>query len=44
MGITRDTLRSYLKQVFMKTEARRQAELIGMVLNSPAIFANGSER
>ncbi|HSH43060.1 MAG TPA: helix-turn-helix transcriptional regulator [Arenicellales bacterium] len=41
MRITRDTLRSYLKQVFMKTGARRQAELIAMVLNSPAIFAKG---
>jgi DNA-binding CsgD family transcriptional regulator/PAS domain-containing protein len=41
MAVTRDTLRSYLKQVFTKTGARRQAELITMVLNSPAIFARG---
>lgn len=42
MRVTRDTLRSYLKQVFIKTGARRQAELITMVLNSPTVFTKTS--
>lgn len=44
MRITRDTLRSYLKQVFIKTGARRQAELITMVLNSPATFTRPKQK
>lgn len=35
-GLTVETVRSYLKQIFEKMECSRQSELIGMVLKSPA--------
>jgi len=38
-GLTVSTARTYLKQIFSKTDTGRQGELIQMVLLSPAIFA-----
>lgn len=37
-GVTSSTARSYLKQVFEKTNTRRQAELIKLVLTSPKVY------
>lgn len=37
MGVTVSTARTYLKQVFAKTGASRQADLIRMILTSPAL-------
>jgi len=39
-GVTSSTARSYLKQVFEKTNTSRQAELIKLVLTSPKIYGN----
>ena len=36
LGLTIETVRSYLKQIFEKTGCTRQSELIGMVVKSPA--------
>ena len=36
-GVTVSTARTYLKQVFAKTETSRQSELIRLVLTSPNI-------
>ena len=40
-GLTDNTARTYLKQIFSKTGTGRQGELIQMVLLSPAIFGKG---
>jgi DNA-binding NarL/FixJ family response regulator len=37
-GVTSSTARSYLKQVFEKTNTSRQAELIKLVLTSPKVY------
>jgi len=37
MGVTVSTARTYLKQVFSKTGTGRQADLIRMILTSPAL-------
>ncbi|NVK20340.1 MAG: DNA-binding response regulator [Methylocystaceae bacterium] len=39
IGLTISTARTYLKQVFAKTETNRQAELVKLVLTSPATIA-----
>jgi DNA-binding CsgD family transcriptional regulator len=40
LRITQETARAYLKQVFLKTGTRRQAELVTLVLSGPAPFGN----
>lgn len=37
IGVTLATARSYLKQVFQKTETRRQAELVGLIKGIPLL-------
>lgn len=34
LGVSEHTARSYLKQIFLKTETNRQAELVGLLLKS----------
>ncbi|MBK7934608.1 MAG: helix-turn-helix transcriptional regulator [Acidobacteria bacterium] len=36
LGIKQNTVRTHLKHIFSKTETNRQAELIKLILNSPA--------
>ena len=38
IGVTVSSARTYLKQVFSKTETSRQAELVQLVLTSPAVL------
>jgi DNA-binding NarL/FixJ family response regulator len=40
-GVTLNTARTYLKQVFLKTGTGRQSELVKLVLTSPAISVLG---
>ncbi|MCG8695639.1 MAG: response regulator [Minwuiales bacterium] len=42
-GITVSTARTYLKQVFGKTDTNRQSELIKLVLTYPALAPDGAE-
>lgn len=42
IGVTVSSARTYLKQVFSKTETSRQAELVQLILTSPAILERGS--
>jgi DNA-binding NarL/FixJ family response regulator len=41
IGVTVSSARTYLKQVFSKTETSRQAELVQLILTSPAILEGG---
>lgn len=43
LNITMESARTYLKRIFMKTDTRRQAELVRLILASPALVphANG---
>jgi len=43
MNVTVGTARTYLKQVFSKTGTRRQAELMRLVLTSPALIRTPSD-
>lgn len=43
-GITRNTARSQLKQVFAKTDTRRQGELVRLVLTGVASLGDDGER
>lgn len=38
-GVTTSTARTYLKQIFVKTDTSRQPELVKLVLTSPALAA-----
>ncbi len=40
IGLTISTARTYLKQVFAKTNTNRQAELVKLILTSPAAIIN----
>lgn len=42
LGLTEQTARSYLKQVFFKTDTGRQAELVGLLLKSAVRTAHAS--
>jgi len=42
IGVTVSSARTYLKQVFSKTETNRQAELVQLILTSPAILEDNS--
>jgi len=44
LGISRETVRSHIKRIMDTTGARRQAELVRMVLSSPAWIAGRSGR
>ena len=43
LGISRETVRSHVKRIMDATGARRQAELVRMVLSSPAWIAGRSD-
>lgn len=41
LGISLASARTYLKNVFLKTDVNRQVDLVRLVLGSAAVFANG---
>jgi DNA-binding CsgD family transcriptional regulator len=43
MNVTVSTARTYLKQVFSKTGTGRQAELMRLILTSPALIRTTSD-
>ena len=44
LNVTMESARTYLKRVFMKTDTRRQAELVRLILASPAVTAHANAR
>ena len=42
MGVSNNTVKTQLKAIFQKTGVNRQAELVSLVINSPAILRNTS--
>ena len=40
LGIRRNTARSHLQSIFMKTDVKRQSELVRMILSSVATLSN----
>jgi len=43
LGVKEQTARSYLKQIFLKTETNRQVELVGLMLKSAVRATPGSQ-
>ena len=41
LGVTTETARTYLKQVFSKTGTGRQAELVRLVVTAPTTVLSG---
>lgn len=44
LNVTMESARTYLKRVFLKTDTRRQAELVRLILASPAVVAHAAAR